>query len=271
MTLVSPLIGIFDSGVGGLSVLREVRRELPQARLIFVADQAHVPYGKHSLEEVRQFSEAITRDLLGRGAQMIVVACNSASAAALHHLRQTFPQVPFVGMEPAIKPAAALTRSGVVGVLATMVTFNGPLYASVVERFAHGVTLLQSTCPGLVEQIEAGELASPTTRAILEGALLPMLARGADAIVLGCTHYPFVTPVIQQIAGPEVAIIDPAPAVARQVKRLVELYGLAGDPAEINTTTYLTTGDMAKFSRVLEQLMGDVAGGKLQVEKPNSL
>jgi glutamate racemase len=253
----SPLIGIFDSGVGGLSVLREIRQQLPDARLIFLADQAHVPYGKHTLEEVRQFSEAATRILLDRGAQMIVVACNSASAAALHPLRQTFPLVPFVGMEPAIKPAAALTRSGIVGVLATRVTFDGPLYASVVERFAHGVTLLQNTCPGLVEQIEAGELNSPTTYAILEGALMPMLARGADAIVLGCTHYPFAMSVIQQIAGPEVAIIDPAPAVARQVKRLVELNGLGGDVTEISQTVYLTTGDAGKFGFVLEKLLGE--------------
>jgi glutamate racemase len=269
----SPLVGIFDSGVGGLSVLREIRALLPDLPLIFLADQAHVPYGKHSLEEVRQFSEAVTRYLLGRGAQMIVVACNSASAAALHHLRQTFPQVPFVGMEPAIKPAAALTHSGVVGVMATRVTFDGPLYASVVERFAHGVTLLQSTCPGLVEQIEAGELTSPTTRAILEGALLPMFARGADAIVLGCTHYPFVTPLIQEIAGPDVAIIDPAPAVARQVSRLIGQNGLVSPSGDTHETVYLTTGDAEKFAALLPKLLGEeasvesvkVAGDRWQV------
>ncbi|MFZ6026255.1 MAG: glutamate racemase [Chloroflexota bacterium] len=259
---LSPLIGVFDSGVGGLSVLREIRRVLPDARLIFLADQAHVPYGKHSLEEVRQFSEAATQRLLDRGAQMIVVACNSASGAALQYLRQGFPCVPFVGMEPAIKPAAALTRSGVVGVLATWVTFNGPLYASVVERFAHGVTLLQSTCPGLVEQIEAGELDSPTTRAILQGALLPMLARGADTVVLGCTHYPFVSPLIQDIGGPGFAIIDPAPAVARQTARLIQLNGITGvpeDAAQSQQTVFLTTGNAEKLAALLPKLLGETA------------
>lgn len=257
---LSPTIGIFDSGVGGLSVLREIRKLLPEASLIFLADQANVPYGKHSLEEVRQFSEAITRYLLGRGAQIIVVACNSASGAALQHLRQNFPRVPFVGMEPAIKPAAVLTRSGVVGVLATWVTFNGPLYASVVERFAHGVTLLQNTCPGLVEQIEAGELDSPTTHAILEAALSPMLARGADTIVLGCTHYPFVTPQIQKIAGPDASIIDPSPAVAQQTARLIQLNGITAtsqNATEANRTVFLTTGDAEKLATLLPKLLGE--------------
>ncbi|HBY07279.1 MAG TPA: glutamate racemase, partial [Chloroflexi bacterium] len=147
-------VGIFDSGVGGLSVLREIRIQLPHEDLIFFADQAHVPYGPRSLEQVRAFSEAITRFLLDHGAKLIVVACNAASAAALYHLRETFPEIPFVGMEPAVKPAAEQTQSGVVGVLATPATFQGELYASVVERFASDVIVLQDTCPGLVAQIE---------------------------------------------------------------------------------------------------------------------
>ena len=155
-----------------------------------------------------------------------MVACNTASAAALQHLRQVFPEVPFVGMEPAVKPAAEQTRTGVVGVLATPATFQGALYASVVERFANGVTLLQSTCPGLVGQIEAGDLDGPVTRGILEEALGPMLAKGIDTVVLGCTHYPFVIPLIEEIAGPGVRVIDPAPAVARQVARLLDEHGL---------------------------------------------
>jgi glutamate racemase len=171
--------------------------------VIFLADQAHVPYGPRSLAQVRRFSEAITRYLLDRGCKLIVVACNAASAAALQALRQKFPDTPFVGMEPAVKPAAETTRTGVVGVLATPATFQGALYASVVERFAIGVTLLQHTCPGLVAQIEAGELDAPQTRRILEDALAPMLAQGIDTVVLGCTHYPFVIP-IQEIVGPGV-------------------------------------------------------------------
>ena len=148
-------IGIFDSGVGGLSVLRAVRQALPQEALIYLADQAHVPYGPRPVEQVRTFAEGITRYLLSQGAKLIVVACNTASAAALHSLRQAFPELPFVGMEPAVKPAAEHTQTGVVGVLATPATFQGALYASVIERFASGVTVLQDTCPGLVMEIEA--------------------------------------------------------------------------------------------------------------------
>ena len=151
-------IGIFDSGVGGLSVLKAIHQELPHERLIYLADQAHVPYGPRPLGEVRALAEGISRYLLSQGAKLIVVACNTASAAGLHYLRQVLPEVPFVGMEPAVKPAVENTNSGVVGVLATPATFQGALYASVVERFAQGVTVLQDTCPGLVSQIEAGHL-----------------------------------------------------------------------------------------------------------------
>ena len=147
-------IGIFDSGIGGLSVLKELRIELPDESLIYFADQLHVPYGPRPLAEVRKFSEGITRFLLDQGAKIIVVACNAASAAALHHLRIAFPEVPFVGMEPAVKPAVEHSESKVVAVLATPATFQGALYASVVERFASGVELIQDTCPGLVNQIE---------------------------------------------------------------------------------------------------------------------
>ena len=250
------MLGIFDSGVGGLSVLRAIRQQLPAEPAIFLADQAHVPYGSRSLEEVCGFSEAITRYLLSRGAKLIGVACNTASAAALHSLRQTFPKVPFVGMEPAVKPAAEGTRSGVVGVLATPATFQGALYASVVERFANGVRLLQHTCPGLVAQIEAGELEAPETRAILEEALLPMLEQGIDTVVLGCTHYPFVIPLIQEIVGPGVRVIDPAPAVARQVGRLLETYGLSLATEKRGNLEILTTGNLEKLEGMLPRLLG---------------
>lgn len=251
-------IGIFDSGIGGLSVLQAVRQLLPRADLIYLADQGHVPYGPRLLEEVRAFSEGITHFLLGQGAHLIVVACNTASAAALHHLRQVFPQVPFVGMEPAVKPAAEQTRSGVVGVLATPATFQGALYASVVERFANGVTVLQDTCPGLVMAIEAGQLDTPQVHAILEKALGPMLEKGIDTVVLGCTHFPFVIPVIQEIAGPEVRVIDPAPAIARQVARLREAHGLAGAGGR-GRTHYFTTGDPGQVEALLPVLIGEVA------------
>jgi glutamate racemase len=261
LTVQSPL-GIFDSGVGGLSVLHAIRQQLPNEAAIFLADQTHVPYGPRPLEEVRSFSESITHYLLEKGCKLIVVACNAASAAALHYLRQIFPSVPFVGMEPAVKPAAEHTQTGVVGVLATPATFQGELYASVVERFANNVTLLTNTCPGLVAQIEAGHLDTAETRAILEEALLPMLAQGIDTVVLGCTHYPFVIPLIQSIVGPSVRVIDPAPAVARQVRRLLDAYSIKRDLTGFqepvrSTVRYLTTGDAAELQSMLPRLMGE--------------
>lgn len=252
-------IGVFDSGVGGLSVLNAIRQELPFQPVIYLADQAHVPYGSRSLEEVRTFSEAITRYLLSQGASLIVVACNTASAAALHSLRQAFPRVPFVGMEPAVKPAAEHTQSGVVGVLATPATFQGALYASVVERFAQNVRLLQDTCPGLVAQIEVGCLDGPETRRILESALHPMLQQNIDTVVLGCTHYPFVIPLIKDIVGPNVRVIDPAPAVARQVGRLlpandvVRLQEVKAAQAK-GALRFQTTGDLSQFQSMLLKL-----------------
>jgi glutamate racemase len=250
-------IGIFDSGVGGLSVLREIRTILPGEAVLYFADQGHVPYGLRRLEEVRMFSEEITRFLLGLKAKMIVVACNAASAAALHHLRQMFPEIPFVGMEPAVKPAAESTQTGVVGVLATPATFQGALYASVVERFASGVTILQNACPGLVSQIEAGELDTQATHEILEKALTPMLDSGIDTIVMGCTHYPFVIPMIKDIVGPKVRVIDPAPAVARQAARLLDAMGLRSAISESGRRRYFTSGEPARFEALLPSLLGE--------------
>lgn len=250
-------VGIFDSGVGGLSVLRAVREQMPCHPVIYLADQFNVPYGAHSKDEVRQFSQGITRFLLDQGAKIIIVACNSASAAALFPLRKMFPDVPFVGMEPAVKPAAEGTHSGVIGVLATPVTFQGDLYASLVERFARNVTVLQDTCPGLVQRIEAGELQARPTRAILERALQPMMEKGVDTVVMGCTHYPFVIPLIQEIVGPQVRVIDPAPAVARQTLRLLESHewtGLCETPACMR---FFTTGDPYLFHKMLPTFLGE--------------
>lgn len=250
-------LGVFDSGVGGLSVLKAIRSQMPAQPVLYFADQGHVPYGPRPMDEVRAFSEAITRFLLDRGAGVIVVACNTASAAALQPLRRDFPDTPFVGMEPAVKPAAESTQTGVVGVLATPATFQGALYASVVERFANGVTLLQDTCPGLVQQIERGELDSPSTRAILEKALHPMLARGIDTVVLGCTHYPFVIPLIEEIAGPDVRVIDPAPAVARQAGRLLETIGGRAEGPGRGAVAFFTSGPAGLLSALLPDLLGE--------------
>ena len=249
---MSAPIGVFDSGVGGLSVLRTIRQQYPKEDLLYLADQAHVPYGMRSLAEVRQFSEDITRYFLQHGVKLVVVACNTASAAALHYLRNTFPDIPFVGMEPAVKPAAETTKSGVVGVLATPATFQGELYASVVERFANGVRILQDTCPGLVEQIERGNLDGNETLDILRQALGGMLEENIDTIVLGCTHYPFVIPQIQAIAGLQVRVIDPAPAIARQVGRLLDQHNLHASTNQPGRSTYLTTGKPGHFKQFLD-------------------
>jgi glutamate racemase len=250
-------IGIFDSGVGGLSVLNAIRQQLPNEDVIFIADQDHVPYGPRTITQVRDFAENITRYLLNKGTKMVVVACNTASAAALYHLRDTFPHTPFVGMEPAVKPAAEGTRSGVVGVLATPATFQGELYASVVARFANGVTVLQDTCPGLVAQIENGELDSPETRNILENALHTMREQDVDRIVLGCTHYRFVIPLIREIIGPGVEVIDPAPAVARQARRLLFSRGTLTTDAVPGEVRYLTTGEPGVLEAMLPGLIGE--------------
>ncbi len=257
MTQENAPIGIFDSGVGGLSVLREIRVQIPFESVVYFADQAHIPYGQRTLEEVQAFSEEITRFLIHLGAKLIVVACNAASAAALHHLRRTFPEMSFVGMEPAVKSAAETTHSGVVGILATPATFQGRLYSSVVERFGSGLTILQDTCPGLVKQIETGELDSPLTREILEKALWPMLSMGMDTVVLGCTHYPFVIPMINQIVGPDVRVIDPAPAVARQTMRLLENKGYLRNGPTSGVLNFYTSGQEKLFRELLPVLLGE--------------
>lgn len=271
MTQPSPAnpIGMFDSGVGGLTVFQAVRRLIPAQPVIYLADQAHVPYGPRPLDEVRRFSEEITRYLLSQGARIIIVACNTASAAALHHLRQVFPETPFVGMEPAVKPAAESTQTRRVGVLATPATFQGELYASVVERFAGDVLLYQDTCPGLVSEIEAGRLHGGEARAILERAIRPMLAAGIDTIVLGCTHYPFAIPLIQSLAGDGVRVIDPAPAVARQAQRLLAARGWLSAADNIGPIRYLTTGDPAAFRSILPIL--NVEPGPVERIEPEAI
>ncbi len=247
-------IGIFDSGVGGLSVLRAIHARLPNENLIYFADQARVPYGSRSLKEVRAFSEEITHFLLSKDAKIIVVACNTASAAALYWLRENMPKIPFVGMEPAIKPATEQSYSGVVGVLATPATFQGELYNSLITRFASDTTILQDTCTGLVEEIERGALDGDKTRAILDEALRDMLDLGLDALVLGCTHYPFVMPLIEQICGDSVHVIDPAPAVARQVEvRLVSENAKSTQEANGEIQIY-TSGDAESLASLLPKL-----------------
>ena len=250
-------IGIFDSGVGGISVLRAIREQMPEENVIYFGDQGHIPYGPRPMEQIRDFSEAITNFLLDHDAKIIVVACNTASAAALKYLREKFPHVQFVGMEPAVKPAAEHTQTGRVGVLATPATFQGALYASVVERFANGVELLQNTCNGLVQQIEQGNLDGEETRRILKDALLPMMEKNIDTVVLGCTHYPFVIPLIQQIVGESVRVIDPAHSVAKQVRRLLEAGERMSPSSARGDVKFYTSGDPAALQSMLPILLGE--------------
>ncbi|MFQ5554148.1 MAG: glutamate racemase [Acidimicrobiia bacterium] len=249
-------IGVFDSGVGGVSILRELRRLMPDETVVYVADRAWAPYGGRSLEEVRDRCVAVTDLLLVRGAKMVVVACNSASAAALHHLRELHPDVPFVGMEPAVKPAAAVTNGGVVGVLATAATFQGELYASVLDRHAAGVEVVESAAFGLAEAIEEGRTGDAAS--IVRKHVSQMRAAGVDTIVLGCTHYGFVADLIAQEAGPTVRIVDPSSAVARQVVRVARKVGL--NRSGSGTTTYLATADPGGFADRLYDLVGFSSG-----------
>ncbi len=250
-------IGIFDSGVGGLSVWREIARQLPHEDTLYLADQAHVPYGFRRIAEVREFSENITRLLLNQGAKIIVVACNTASAAALHYLRRTFPNVPFVGMEPAVKPAVERTCNGVVGVIATQATFQGELFASLVERYAGDVRVLTQVCPGLVEAVEAGALDTPETEMLLRECLAPLVEAGVDQLVLGCTHYPFLLPAIERLVGTSVTVIDPAPAVACQTGRVLTQRKLEAGRSRVGRHVFYTSGDVAVFAAMIKRLLGE--------------
>ncbi|MBN1963870.1 MAG: glutamate racemase [Anaerolineae bacterium] len=249
-------VGILDSGVGGLSVLREVRAHLPAERLIFAADQAHVPYGPRSIDEVRAFTVGVTRFLIAQGVKLVIVACNTASAAALYHLRGTFPAMPFVGMEPAVKPAARATQTGVIGVIATETTFQGELFASVVGRFAQDVRVVTRACPEFVLLAESGDTHSPAAFDTVRRALAPLLDAGIDQLVLGCTHFPFLREAIQAAVGPDVTIVDPGPAVAQQAGRVLAARDLIKPSGEPGDVLYATSGDPGAFRRVMGSLLG---------------
>lgn len=247
-------IGLFDSGVGGLTVWREIVRVLPHQDLIYFADQAHCPYGVRPLSEIRQLAIDATRFLLRQNAQVIVVACNTASAAALDHLRRTFPQVPFIGMEPAVKPAAERTRARKIGVLATRGTLEGDLYNRTRARVAQNVTIITQIAEGLVEKIEQGEIDSLETEKLVRRYVEPMRDAGVDEIVLGCTHYPFVAPLIQRIVGEKIALIDSSAAVARQVVRVIDANGL-GAETHPPVFRFYTSGDLRSFHTVMKKLI----------------
>ncbi len=253
-------IGVFDSGVGGLSVLAHIRDRLPREALCYLADTACMPYGNRSLEEVRERSLRVAEVLLARGAKALVVACNTATAAAVQCLRQHC-DVPVIGMEPAIKPAVHGSVAGVVGVLATSGTISSERFARLMQRFTAHAELVVQPCPGLVERIEAGDLASERTRSLLRHYLKPLLDRGADTIVLGCTHYPYVAPLIRGIVGDDVRIVDTGGAIARELERQLGLHGLQRGAGE-GRIRFLTTGEPERVLPVMRRLWG----GELQLE-----
>lgn len=248
------MIGIFDSGIGGLSVFREIRKVLPEQSYVYYSDNAHCPYGEKTREYIIDRARAITRFLLEKGCEIIVVACNTATAAAIATLRDEFP-VKFIGMEPAIKPAAQATKTGVVGVLATAGTLKATKYIDTRARWAQNVRIVEHIGQGFVELVEKGTTTGPEADSTVRTSLMPLLDAGADMIVLGCTHYPFLSETISKVASeayPErnIEIIDPAPAVARHLIEVMTEEGISekapngfamelhasGDPATLLTT-----------------------------------
>lgn len=242
------MIGVFDSGVGGLSVVSAIRDVAPGQDVLYVADRARAPYGTRLLDEVLEMSHEVAAWLLDRGSETLVVACNTASAAALESLRSAF-EVPIVGMEPAVKPAAELTNSGVVGVFATAATFQGRLFESVVDRHASDVEVLTRACPEWVDLVETGITEGEVALAQVAPAVRQFVESGADALVLGCTHFSFLGALIGEVAGPGVKVIDPALAVARQTARV---HGLTKGSGRL---TLAASGDLDEFETLVSSLV----------------
>ncbi len=249
-------IGIFDSGIGGLSVLREIRELLPNEDLIYIADSAFAPYGNKPLEFIRQRCHDLSQFLLGQNAKAIVIACNTATAAAATTLRQQF-SIPIIAMEPGVKPAIAATLTGVVGVLATENTLTSQQFTSLLHRYAANVKVVSQPCPGLVEQIEAGEFTSEQTRRLIEQFTAPLLAAGSDTIVLGCTHYPLIRPQIVEVVGADISIIETGRAVAQQLKNKLQEQQLLAAPLSAGTVRYLTSGNNDHIAAIISRVLAE--------------
>ena len=243
-------IGVFDSGLGGLSVWRELVKQIPQRSVYYVSDSAYCPYGPRPVSEVIARGQLISQFLIDKGCGIIVLACNTATAAAISSLRQSF-SLPFVGMEPAVKPAALHSRTDVVGVLATQGTFKGSLYKETSQRFASHVQVIETVGAGLVELIEQGRLDDLETNALLKRYIDPMLEAGADHLVLGCTHYPFLIPAIENITKGRMQIVDPAPAVALHTAQLAASLPLALEPVAYH---FFATGSIDALRQRAEAL-----------------
>ncbi|WP_374583034.1 glutamate racemase [Pseudoduganella sp.] len=256
-------IGVFDSGVGGLSVLRHIHAQLPHEHVLYFADSAFAPYGAKTDEWLVQRALDVTAFLISQGAKALVVACNTATVAAIKAVRTAFPALPVVGVEPGLKPGAAATRNGTVGVLATASTLRGEKFLALREQISasNGTRFLLQPCGGLVERIEQGDLSGAETAAMLRGFVEPLLDQGADTLVLGCTHYPFVREAIAQVVAARgdsaaVTLIDTGDAVARQLARLLEGAGLlrpGGTPAHLRG---YTSGNAAALQTAFANLLG---------------
>jgi len=248
------VIGVFDSGVGGLSVLKEIRALLPDVDVVYIADSAHVPYGEKTQEYILDRSRSLTAFLITQGADLVVVACNTATAAAAVGLRTEF-SIPMVGMEPAVKPAMAATKSGTVGVLATTGTLASAKFAALLTRYQGDRIVITEPCPGWVDAVEHGELSGPRVEALVAKHVQLLTGRGADVLILGCTHYPFLRPIVESIAGPNVVVLDTGAAVARQVeRRLGELGYSRRDTESFGKTHFYTSGNALESVAVINRL-----------------
>lgn len=246
-------IGVFDSGIGGLSVLRTLREALPCESFIYLGDGKRCPYGERSREEVLQFTEEAVESLLAEGCKLIVLACNTATAVAIKALREKYPSVPFVGLEPAVKPAALTSKSGIIGVLATKRSFEGDHFRNTAAIYGDRVKILTAVGEGFVEAVERNEEELPATERLVRSVVEPMVEAGADKIVLGCTHYPFLRPVIERVAGSEVEIIDSSEAVARRVGVLLDEYKMRADDGSVAECRFLTYADEAYAEKLRQK------------------
>jgi len=248
-------VGIFDSGVGGLSVAREIRRALPAEDLLYVADTAYCPYGDRPLDEVRRRALVVGGWIERAGAKLVVAACNTASGAALERLREALA-VPVVGLEPAVKTGAAVTRNRKVGVMATAGTLASDRFARLVREHAREIDLIPQPCPGLADLIEEGELDGERLQARLRELTEPLRRAGVDTVVLGCTHYPFVSEALGRALGPGVRLVDSAPAIARRIEHLLRQDGRRAAGAGEGSFALLTTGDPRTVAPVVARLWG---------------
>jgi glutamate racemase len=249
-------IGVMDSGVGGISVLKHIHALLPHEHLMYVADSKYAPYGNKTPAEITNRCMIVADYLIAQDVKALVVACNTATAAAIDELRKTF-DIPIIGMEPAVKPAAEASKNGVIGVLATVGTLKSAQFAALLESYGRNVKVVTQGCIGLVECIERGELDAPETKALIRQYTSPLLAEGADTIVLGCTHYPFVKHVIQEIVGDKITLIDTGAAVAKQLKRQLEEKSLLSTSKEKAEVHFWTNSEAENAEQVTEKLWGN--------------